>query len=419
MTFERSEIREGVFLSAVKTDKFKTNLLTVNLLVPLSAQTASLNSLLTDVIKRGTVQYPTMQSLNKKQEELYSLGLASYVQKRGEVQAVVFELSAIDDNYTFDKTNLLEQSMQLLGEMIFSPVTENGVFVADYVAQEKKNLIDSIKAQINNKTSYAITRCHEVMCANEAFAVNAAGDIEIVEKITPEQLYAQYKTLLETASVEILYVGSMEPSYIAELILKHLPFAARRPAAIETSVKTTANEVKYHTDKMQINQCKLSIGLRTGITLRDKDYIKFALFNELFGGSTSSKLFVNVREKKSLCYYCRPVVEGIKGVMVIASGVDIKNKDVAFEAIMEQLEDVRNGVISDAELNDAKKSLENAYREITDSPASVCSWYLSRIIAGRTDSPEEAAGLVDTVTKEDITEMAKKLVLDTVYSLEA
>jgi len=160
MTFERSQIKEGVSLSAVKTNKFKTNLLTVNLLVPLRKETASLNSLLTDVIKRGTVHYPTMQSLNKKQDELYSLGLASYVQKRGEVQAVVFELSAIDDNYTFDKTNLLEQSMQLLGEMIFNPITENGVFVADYVAQEKKNLIDSIKAQINNKTTcdYALPR---------------------------------------------------------------------------------------------------------------------------------------------------------------------------------------------------------------------------------------------------------------------
>jgi predicted Zn-dependent peptidase len=419
MTFERSEIKEGVFLSAVKTDKFKTNLLTVNLLVPLLAKTASLNSLLTDVIKRGTVNYPTMQSLNKKQEELYSLGLASYVQKRGEAQVVVFELSAIDDNYTFDKTNLLEQSLALLGEMIFSPVTENGVFVADYVAQEKKNLIDSIKAQINNKNSYAITRCHEVMCADEPFSVNAAGDIATVEKITPEQLYAQYQTLLDTATVEVLYVGSMEPSYIAGLVNKYLPFAERKPAAIETFVKTTSGEVKYHTDKMQINQCKLSIGLRTGITLKDKDYIKFALFNELFGGSTSSKLFVNVREKKSLCYYCRPVVEGIKGVMVIASGVDMKNKDIAYQAIMEQLEEVKNGVISDQELSDARKSLENAYREITDSPASICSWYLSRIITGRTDSPEEAAKLLATVTKQDITDVSKKLVLDTVYSLEA
>lgn len=419
MTFERSQIKEGVFLSAVKTDKFKTNLLTVNLLVPLSKKTASLNSLLTDVMKRGTVNYPTMQSLNKKQDELYSLGLASYVQKRGEAQVVVFELSAIDDNYTFDKTNLLDQSIQLLGEMIFSPVTENGVFVADYVAQEKKNLIDSIKAQINNKTTYAITRCHEVMCADEPFSVNVAGDVEIVEKITPEQLYAQYKTLLETAAVEILYVGSMEPSYIAELVMKHLPFPARKPAAIETSVKTTAGEVKRHTDKMQINQCKLSIGLRTGISLKDQDYIKFALFNEVLGGSPSSKLFKNVREKKSLCYYCQPVVDGIKGVMVIASGVEMKNKDVAFEAIMEQLQDIQNGVISDEEFSDAKKSLENAYREITDSPASICAWYLSRIIAGRSDSPEEAAALVGTVTKNDITEVSKKLVLDTVYSLEA
>lgn len=419
MIFERIELKKGVFVSAVKTDKFKTNLLTVNLLTPLSAETASLNSLLTDVLKRGTVNYPTMQSLHTKQDELYSLGLGAYVQKRGEIQSVTFELSAIDDVYTFDKSALLEQATALLGEMIFHPVTENGVFRAEYVTQEKKNLIDSIKAQINNKSSYAIKRCHEIMCEGEPFAVNAAGEIATVEQITPEQLYTQYKNVLENAAVEVLYVGNRDATEIAALIGKHLPFAERKPLSKETIVKTSADEVKKLTEKMQINQCKLSIGLRIGTSLKSKDYIKFALFNEIFGGSTTSKLFMNVREKKSLCYYCQPIVEGIKGVMVIASGVDAKNKDIAYEAIMEQLEDVKNGVISDTELDDAKRSLENAYREITDSPASICTWYISRVIAGRTDSPDDAAKSVGAVTKQDVVAMAKRLVLDTIYSLEA
>lgn len=418
MTFERIEIKKGIFVSVVKTDKFKTNLLTVNLLTPLSAETASLNSLLTDVLKRGTVSFPTMQSLNKKQDDLYSLGLGSYVQKRGEVQSVTFELSAIDDLYTFDRSNLLEQAIELLGELIFAPVLENGIFRADYVTQEKKNLIDSINAQINNKKTYAIKRCHEIMCEGEPFAVNTAGEISAVEQITPEQLYRQYKKLLETATVEVLYVGSRDSADIAALVNQHLPFSERFPLATETFVKTTAGEVKKITEKMQVSQCKLSIGLRTGISLKSKDYIKFAVFNELFGGSTTSKLFMNVREKKSLCYYCQPVVEGVKGVMVIASGVDAKNKDIAYEAIMEQLEDIKNGTITDDEMHDAKTSLENAYREITDSPASICAWYLSRIVAGRTDSPEDAAESVDSITKQDVVDISKQLVLDTVYFLE-
>ncbi|PKM61554.1 MAG: hypothetical protein CVU97_07045 [Firmicutes bacterium HGW-Firmicutes-21] len=418
MIFERIEIKKGVFVSVVKTDKFKTNLLTVNLLTPLSADTASLNSLLTDVLKRGTVNYPTMQSLNKKQDELYALGLGAYVQKRGEVQVITFELSAIDDTYTFDKANLLEQAVALIGELIFSPFIVDGVFLPEYVAQEKKNLIDSIKAQINNKSGYAIQRCNELMCEGEPFAVNTAGEISIVEQITPEALFAQYIKLISTAAVEVFFVGNRDSSDIAELVGKHLPFSDRKPPALETIVKTNTDEVRRFTEKMQINQCKLSIGLRIGTSLKSKNYIKFALFNELFGGSTTSKLFVNVREKKSLCYYCRPIIEGIKGVMVIASGVDAKNKDIAYEAIMEQLEDIKNGIISDTELYDAKRSLENAYREITDSPAYICTWYLSRIIAGRTDSPEEAADSVDKITKQDIIAMSKRMALDTVYSLE-
>ena len=256
------------------------------------------------------------------------------------------------------------------------------------------------------------------MCAGEPFAVDAAGEVAAVEKITPHQLYDQYKKLLETAAVEVLYVGNRDAGCIAELVRKYLPFGDRKPPALDTIVKMSTEDVKRYTEKMQVNQCKLSIGLRIGTSLKSKNYIKFALFNELFGGSTTSKLFVNVREKKSLCYYCRPVVEGVKGVMVIASGIDAKNKEVAFDAIMEQLEDIKNGHISDSELYDAKRSLENAYREIADSPASVCAWYLARIIAGRTDSPESAADSVEEITKQDIITVAKRMALDTVYTLE-
>lgn len=419
MVFERIEIKKGVSLSVVKTDKFKTNLLTVNLLAPISADTASLNSLLTDVLKRGTEKYPDMQSLSKKQNELYSLGLNSYVSKRGEVHSVTFELSAIDDSYTFDKINLLEQSVQLLNQLIFHPLTKEGVFVTEYVEQEKKNLCDSIRAQMNNKTKYAITRCYELMCEGEPFAVNAAGDIDRVKKITPEKLYEQYKNLIDTAEVEIIYIGAQEATTISSLINRYLPFSERKPKLLDAIVKTTPSNIKYYTDKMQVNQCKLSIGFRIGTSLKSKDYIKFSLFNELFGGSTTSKLFVNVREKKSLCYYCRPVVEAIKGVMVIASGVDIKNKQIAYDAIIEQLEEVKNGSVSEKEIEDSKRFLENAYREITDNPASICNWYLSRIIAGRTDSPDEAADSVKSVTKQDIITMSKRLALDTVYSLES
>ncbi len=418
MIFERIEIKKGVFVSVVKTDKFKTGLLTVNLLTPLSEETASLNSLLTDVLKRGTVSYPTMQSLNKKKDELYALGLNAFVQKRGEVQTVTAELSAIEDKYTFDNSNLLEQSVKLLSEVLFSPVTKDNAFLPEYVEQEKKNLIDSINAQINNKTTYAINRCYELMCEGEPFSVNAAGSVPIVKSITPTQLYTHYKKLLSSSVVEIFFVGNKDSAQIAELINKHLPFEDRTPPLLNTIVKTNADEVRHYTDKMQISQCKLSIGMRIGTSLKSKNYIKFALFNELFGGSTTSKLFVNVREKKSLCYYCRPIVEAIKGVMVIASGVDAKNKETAYEAILEQLEDIKNGVINEEELHDAKCSLENAYREIADSPASVCVWYLSRIISGRTDSPEEAAAVVNSITKQDIIEMAKRMKLDTVYSLE-
>ncbi len=418
MTFERITIKKGVNLSAIKTDKFKASLLSVNLLVPLSKTTASKNSLLTDVLQQGTVTYPTMEAINKRKDELYALGLTCHVSKRGEVQYVTFNISPIEDAYAFDNPNLLVDSLELLREIIFCPLVTEGEFKPEYVAREKKNLIDSIKAKINNKTSYAITRCHELMCEGEPFAVETGGDIEEIEKITPRELYDHYIKLLDNCGIEIAYVGSKSGAQVSKLIAEHLPFEERESPRLNTIVKTQVDEVRSHVEVLEVDQCKLSIGMRIGTSLISKNYIKFAMFNELFGGSPGSKLFMNVREKKSLCYYVRPVVEANKGIMVIASGVEKKNKDIAFEAIMEQLQEVRAGNFTDDEMYEAKRSLQNAYKEITDSPGSISSWYLSRIIAGRTDSPMQAAIEADTVTREDIIEMAGRLTLDYVYTLE-
>lgn len=414
----RTELTTGVCLNTVTTDRFKTAYMTVHLVVPLKKETASAHSLLTDVLMRGTEQYPTMQALNQKQDELYSLGLGAYVQKKGESQIVTFELTAIDDAFAFDGMAVLEEGVKLLHQLIFAPVTENGVFKAEYVEQEKINLCDDIRARINNKTSYARNRCIEIMCEGEAYAVDHGGNPEDVAALDAETLWAAYRNLLSDAKVEIFYVGRKQHADVLALCETYLPFAPRCAAFPQTVIGAYPSETRTVTEQLRISQCKLTIGFRTEYALQNGNFTAMAMFNEVFGGSPNSRLFTNVREKQSLCYYCSSFPDGFKGLLMVASGIEQKNKQKTYDAIMEQLQDIRNGNVTEEELENARRSLRNGYREITDSPASICAWYLGRVMVGREDSPEDAASAIEHVTAKDIIRVANSIRTDTVYYLE-
>lgn len=414
----RTELQQGVALNTVTTDRFKTAFFTVNLFVPLQKETASAYSLLTDVLMRGTKSYPTMQALNQKQDTLYSLGLGAFVQKKGEAQVVTFELTAIDDSFAFDGMEILGEGMKLMQELIFRPYTEKGVFKNEYVEQEKKNLCDDIRGRINNKTAYARTRCVEIMCEGEAYAVDHGGDLEDVNALTPQTLWEAYKSLLASAKIEMFYVGRKGEEEVAPLCKTYLPFAPREAAFPKTTLGALPQESRTVTEKMRISQCKMTLGFRTEYALQEGNFPAMALFNEVFGGSPNSRLFMNVREKQSLCYYCSSFPDGLKGLLMVVSGIEQKNKQKTLDAVLEQLEDLKQGHIDPRELENARLSLRNGYREITDSPAAIASWYLGRISTGRYDAPEEAIAAMEQVTAEDVVTVANSIRLDTVYFLE-
>lgn len=414
----RTELQQGVALNTVTTDRFKTAFFTVNLFVPLEKKTASAYSLLTDVLMRGTESYPTMQALNQKQDTLYSLGLGAFVQKKGEAQVVTFELTAIDDSFAFDGMEILGEGMKLMRELIFRPYTEQGLFKAEYVEQEKKNLCDDIRGRINNKTAYARNRCVEIMCEGEAYAVDHGGDLEDVNALTPASLWEAYEGLLAKARVEMFYVGRKGEAEVTSLCKTYLQFAPREAVFPKTTLGALPQESRTVTEQMRISQCKMTLGFRTEYALQEGNFPAMALFNEVFGGSPNSRLFMNVREKQSLCYYCSSFPDGLKGLLMVVSGIEQKNKQKTLDAVLEQLEDLKQGHIDPLELENARRSLRNGYREITDSPAAIASWYLGRISTGRYDSPEEAIAAMEQVSAEDVVTVANSIRLDTVYFLE-
>ncbi len=414
-------IGNGIKLNTLKTDRFKTNLFTINIITPLSEETASEFSLLTDVLTAGCEKYPSLVELGKRMADLYSASVNAFVQKKSEKQIVVFELSLINNEYAYDGVNLFDEGTKLLSEVMFHPYLKDGKFDEEIVEREKKNLIDSMKERINNKASYAKDRCTEIMCEGEAFALDANGTIEKVSQATAESLMKSYYSLLRDYPVEIFYGGSMSHEEVKSYIEKNIPFPeGSRDVKSETVVKE-ASQVKNVVETFDINQGKLILGFRTSHTPKtEEELLAIQLFCDIYGASPTSKLFMNVREKLSLCYYCRPIYIPLKGIMLVTSGIETSNFQQAKNAIIGELDAMKKGEISDEEMENGKRSLVNSFKMVTDNLGGIVSWGSGRRLYtdGRISTPEEFAAKVGGITKEQLVEVANRLVLDTVYLLK-
>jgi len=410
-------LREGVSLTVLSTDKFKSNLMIVELRCPLKKETATHNSLITNVLSRCCREYPTLRQFNVALEELYAADLDAYVSKIGEVQKVCFKLSCIENKYTYDGADVLAGGMRLLGEMIFNPLLEDGVFPLNVVNSEKKNLKEEIEALKDDKSRFALNRCVKNMCPDEPYSVATAGDVEVLAAITPKELKESYDALIATPPVSIYFVGREDPDKVREYCDKYLPFAPRTTELFRTDVKVADGEVKRITEMSDAVQSRLCMGFRTARSIGDDDYSALLLACDVLG-SPSGKLFVNVREKMGLCYYCHPLLDGVKGLLIVSAGIAAEDREKAEKAILKQIEDLKQGNITESELKSAKAAALNAYKEITDSPSSVIGWYSTRRGLGLSLTPEQMAAKIESTTAEDIARAAKDIMPDTFYMLE-
>ena len=418
----RRELFPGVWLRTVHTSKFKSSYLSVTLLTPLNKETAGANALIPEVLRRGTAVHPDMESLSAALDELYGGAIEPVVRKRGETQCVGFVASFLDDAYALKGEKILEPAAALVGELLLKPYSQDGAFCPDYTAGEKANLIDHIRAQINDKRSYALQRLSQEMCRYEAFGVDRLGSEEHVAAITPASLWQRYQELLRTAQVEIYYCGSAHPDRVAEAMksaLEKLPVNENRIDP-DCSVRVCAGlEPVVVEEAMDVSQGKLALGFRTGgITCWEEDFPSLYMCVAIFGGTSLSKLFMNVREKLSLCYYASASLEKMKGLMTVSSGIEFENYQTAKDEILAQLEAVRRGEIEDWELEGSRRTLVGACLSILDDQAHQEDYWLGQAAAGLEERPEELAARLEGVTREQVAAAAQKLELDTVYFLK-
>lgn len=409
-------LAEGVRLVAEPTEKFKTGCINVSMALPMDDKMAA-NALLVYLLKRSCKEYPEFSLLCGKLDELYGAALSASVAKNGEAQMLSLGITCLADKFALDGESIGLEAAELLASLIFKPNCENGSFGEDALAAEKRLLIQRIEEELNDKRTYAFNKCISNMCKNEAFGKPRCGTVEEIENVTMADVYAAWENLIKTAVFQITVVGAADADKIASIFAGCFENVERKPAEIETVFIQRARRLNHSEEKLPVNQGKLVIGFRAGTHNRLDNIHAVTVMNDIFGMGTYSKLFMNVREKLSLAYYCWSRLVASKGIILVESGIDTDKEKKVTAEVLSQLTDLRNGKTDPEVLESSKRALRE--KHTFSSPESFVGWYSSQVLADEIMTPEEMVKGIEEVTMEQVCEAAKKISIDTIFMLSA
>ena len=421
MEVTRHEIVHGVMLSHLRTDKFKTSYMSISLLAQLTRETAAINAIIPRVLLRGCTAYPDLKKLSVRMEELYGASVAPVVSRRGEIQLLGLSASFPEESYLPKGADEFRQVAELIADILLRPVTRGGLLLQQYVDSEKEKMIQDLESILNNKRAYSFRRCYEEMCCYEDYAVGKAGKVEDVEAINYKKATRRYRELLASAPIEIFYCGKEEARRVVSVLKASLASLPRGEIDydIGTDIRMNAIEAEPRkvTEQMKVSQERLAIGYRLGECMDWDDLSPVRVFNTLFGGSSNSRLFENVRERLHLCYDASSMVDTHKGLLFVFAGIDPANHDAALNEITAQLDSIRRGEVTEEELKTAIAVVASDLLAKEDSQADLEGFYLSRALDGAGYSPAESAVMAEDVTLQDVVNVACGIECDMIYYL--
>ena len=421
MEHKEQELKKGIKLHTINTDKFKTNLIAVFLTTKLDRKTVTSNALISAILRRGSKTMPTQEEISMQMEEMYGASFDCGLDKTGDNQVLKFYVETLNDNFLPQGgENLLKISVEKLLDIVFNPITENGKFKQEYVEQEKSNLKQRIEGKIDNKARYALDRCIEEMYQDKPFGLYKFGYVEDLENIDESNLYEAYKKLIETCKIDIFISGKINQN-IEEEILKNeniMNLEQRTPDYVvsNNNIKEKKQENTV-TESMDVTQGKLVLGLDVNI---DNEYLKYdvLVYNSILGGSANSKMFQNVREKAHLAYVASSSYLRYKNNIFINCGIEISNYEKAKELIKKQIDDMKKGDFTEEEIENAKKGIIATIKTIEDEQDTEITYYLGQELTNHVISVKEYMDRIQKVTKQNVIDIANKISINTIYFLK-
>ncbi|HBL41059.1 MAG TPA: insulinase family protein [Ruminococcaceae bacterium] len=412
-----SPIRGMKFCSVDTKKNFKVAVISARFAFPLTGDIAA-RALLPFLLKRTCKKYPTLTEMNRRLASLYGAMLSASVTKSGESQILTFSITSLEDRFALDGEKISSDLTDLLLDVLFEPNLTDGAFAQEDIEREKRLLIEHIESELNDKRYYAAKRCNEIMCENELYALDRYGKTEDIQTIDSVRLIKAWKEMLSNAIIFVSAVGSMNTALVQSRFEQKFENIDRsRINDIHTEFITVPYETHRVKEELPVKQGKLVIGYRAGMTDPDDNDAAIKVMADMFGGGVYSKLFTNVREKMSLCYYCSAGFNSAKGIITVQSGIENENEQKAIDAITQQLNDMKAGNFTDEDLEASHKGLTNLINGVCDTPEGIDRWYSNQMLDASIETPEEYVERICAITREQVIAAALMVEEDTIYML--
>ncbi len=416
--YQTLELLPGVTLRYIRATRFKQSCLTIQILRPMRSQEAGLNALIPAILLRGCQNYPDLKHITERLDDLYGASIGTLVRRIGDYQTTGFYCGFIEDRFALDGDEILKPMTDLVSQLLLQPIEEDGGFSRDFTESEKRNLISAIDSERSNKGAYAAGKLLKILCAEDSFGIPRLGEIPQIQAIDHRSALDHYRRILQESPIEIFYVGSAEMDTVAALLQPIFAQIQRNflPLPAQTPYHPTAGQEE--SESQQVAQAHLSMGFVTPITNHDPRFAAMQVCNSIFGGGMTSKLFMEVREKMSLCYAIGSGYYGSKGILTVNAGIDTAQEQAAKEAIFAQLDACREGRITQGELEAAKESILSGLRSIYDSPGAMEAYFSTAALSGLGRTPESYSQQIRSVTVSDVAEAARSIAYHSAFFLK-
>ncbi len=421
MKVKTQELHNGkIRLHSLYTDRFKMSRFSINFITESDKYRTPLYRLMLSVLMRGSEKYPTITEINRALDERYGATVSYRSTRVGDKSIYKISCKLLKQKYVFegDRTDILSEVIEILSDILHSPVKDDdGLLLSSYVEGEKRIAVDAINAKMNDPKAYASEQCSRHMFEGTKYELYG-GDVDMINSFSAKELTEGVLDFFEECRIECFYIGNESEERVKSLVEKYFDFGTAFNEKInyrESALSDKPTDAKYIEEEKEVSQGRLVLGYRCGTVLADKDYYAMALFNEIFGGGSVSKLFMNVREKKSLCYYCYSSLHSATGTIKVGCGIDPSKKNEAMSEIARQLDAMKMGDFTNGELETARRTMLSGIKQINDSPSSIEAYLLRRLLASVNITPEECCEIICSVTRDEIVAAAQRVVLDTVY----
>jgi predicted Zn-dependent peptidase len=393
--------------------------------MPVSAKEIASNSVLSAIISKSSNLYKNQQEIQEYLSSLYGANFDTNVELYGDVYNIEFMIEFINKKFLPDNEDVLKDLLKFLNDIIYNPIFKENHLDSDFLEREKSFILDKIKARKDDKIRYAISKTEEIMCEGEPMSASIYGFENDVKNVKSEDIYRRYIEVIEKSCIIVSICGNLEGyENINDDIEEIFGYKLNSKLDYENLVVDTRNNekkienIKEIIEKQDTNQSVITFGLRVK-NATPNDYYILNLYNAVLGSTPSSKLFQIFREKESLAYTVRSRFYRFKNIILIFAGIEKKNYDKSKEVVMDILENIKNLNITDEEFNASKQSLISDILEWNDSKFALSKMHISNLIATKKDdiTLEEMVDKIKSITKEDLRDIARKIVVEKIYLL--